>query len=317
MGNRSAADERRDPRRRPDEEPEVSVILPAFNPSQQQLAAAVASVLSQPNADIELIIVDDGSAVPLTTEHLSDGRIVLHRQDNAGVGAARQAGLNLARGQWVAFLDHDDTWLPGSLDRRLEVLKRQVPDVVGVLSAPIGPTEGGGEGPWFAVPDITRGQARRLSRVEYCDLQMRHGYFLLQGAVFRRDALSEIGGFDTSLVAGEDQDLLFRLLHRNHLVFLQEPSFRRMLPGMTADPTNSEMLAGNSYRMIRKQVDEVRRSWTPKEAAAFWAFHDACVRRCLRNARQSGDLRGASVLRRDLSVFRSARNLIAWIRSFV
>ena len=295
--------------------PAVSVILPTYNPAPALLQAAVASVLSQ-STHLELIVVDDGSLSPVTEALPGDARIRVHRQENGGVASARNAGLALAQGRFVAFLDDDDTWLPGSLARRVEVLERQPPEVVGVLSAPVGPRHDGGEGPWFAMDDLPIGQDRRLGRAEYCALQSAHGYFLWQGSLFHKYALDAAGGFDVDLFAAEDQDVLLRILHRQDLAFLQEPTFRRMKPSMTANPQNAGRIAWSSYRMVRKHVADVSQHWHAKDARAFWAHHDASVRRCLKLAHHAPASESAATLRAQFSK-PSARNLRSYFTSLI
>lgn len=92
--------------------PAVSVILPTFNRGDV-IGRAVASVQRQTFPDWELIIVDDGSSDGTADRiQTGDGRIVVHRQDNAGVYVARNNGLERARGRWITFLDSDDEWAP-------------------------------------------------------------------------------------------------------------------------------------------------------------------------------------------------------------
>jgi prepilin-type processing-associated H-X9-DG protein len=96
--------------------PKVSVITPVYN-GAQYLAIALDSLLAQTFADWELIVVDDGStdATPLVLEHYNDPRITRVRQANAGEAAARNNGLSRATGEYVAFLDSDDLYLPNAL----------------------------------------------------------------------------------------------------------------------------------------------------------------------------------------------------------
>lgn len=100
----------------------LSVIIPVFN-RQTAVARAVDSVLEQDVSDIEIIIVDDGSKPPiaLPVKYQSDDRIrlVAHAK-NGGAAAARNTGMRSARGAWIAFLDSDDRWLPGTLRPRLD-----------------------------------------------------------------------------------------------------------------------------------------------------------------------------------------------------
>lgn len=91
--------------------PIVTAIIPAFN-AEKTLLRAVTSILNQTCEDFELIIVDDGSVdnTLQLAQAIDDERVSTIAQTNQGPGAARNAGLSVARGQWVAFLDSDDEW---------------------------------------------------------------------------------------------------------------------------------------------------------------------------------------------------------------
>lgn len=94
----------------------ITVIIPVYN-GQRFLKAAIDSVLAQTLGDWELIVVDDGStdATPRILAEYQDPRIVKIRKDNGGESSARNAGLNRATGEYVAFLDADDLYLPNAL----------------------------------------------------------------------------------------------------------------------------------------------------------------------------------------------------------
>lgn len=96
--------------------PEISVVVPCYN-CAETIAQTVRSVTGQDFDDLELILVDDGSAdeTPALLQKLAaeDGRIRLHRQSNAGVSAARNQGIRLCRGRYLLFLDGDDLLAPG------------------------------------------------------------------------------------------------------------------------------------------------------------------------------------------------------------
>jgi glycosyltransferase involved in cell wall biosynthesis len=106
-------------------EPAVSVVMPVYQ-GREHLAAAIESVLAQTFELFELLVVDDGSTDGSSeiahTYTERDPRVHYRRQKNAGQGAARNAGIGVARGEAVAFLDQDDLWLPHKLARQLPLL---------------------------------------------------------------------------------------------------------------------------------------------------------------------------------------------------
>jgi glycosyltransferase involved in cell wall biosynthesis len=104
--------------------PLVSVIIPAYNPSAA-LREAVESALGQTHPSVEVIVVDDGSTADTSWVPAAyGGRIRYVRKANGGPASARNAGLALARGTYVAFLDADDVWEPGKLAAQVEAMER-------------------------------------------------------------------------------------------------------------------------------------------------------------------------------------------------
>ena len=101
--------------------PLVSVIIPAYN-SGPYLDEAVRSVIAQTFTDWECIVVDDGSTEDLSRVEKMDSRVRLIRQPNRGVSAARNNGILATSSEYVAFLDHDDLWFPGKLEKQAAIL---------------------------------------------------------------------------------------------------------------------------------------------------------------------------------------------------
>jgi len=104
--------------------PLFSVVIPVYNRADV-LGCAIRSVLAQDEQDFEIVVIDDGSKDdPQTALHaFADPRIRFHAQPNRGGGAARNAGIDLAQGRFVAFLDSDDVWLPGHLSAMRRLLE--------------------------------------------------------------------------------------------------------------------------------------------------------------------------------------------------
>jgi teichuronic acid biosynthesis glycosyltransferase TuaG len=106
----------------------VSIITPAYK-AERFIGDAIRSVQGQDHGDWEMVVVDDGS--PDGTSEVAkefarrDARIRLIRQENAGPAAARQRGLDEAKGRFVAFLDSDDYWMPGKLSRQLAFMSQR------------------------------------------------------------------------------------------------------------------------------------------------------------------------------------------------
>ncbi len=103
---------------------QVSVVITSHD-SGPFLARAVDSVLAQTFADYEIVVVDDGSAVPQPEIAEKDPRIRFVGQANQGVSIARNNGVAAAAGEYVAFLDHDDEWMPTKLATQLELIAEQ------------------------------------------------------------------------------------------------------------------------------------------------------------------------------------------------
>ena len=106
----------------------VSVIMPIYN-AEKYLADTLNSIFSQDYKDIEIVLVDDcskdNSANIIMEYQKEHPQIVYYLQEkNMGAGAARNKALELAKGQYVAFLDSDDIWLPDKINRQIELMKK-------------------------------------------------------------------------------------------------------------------------------------------------------------------------------------------------
>jgi glycosyltransferase involved in cell wall biosynthesis len=105
----------------------VSVVIPVYN-RQAQGERALRSAVGQPVDSMEVVVVDDCSAIPfaLPADLAADPRVrLLRHQTNRGAGATRDSGVAASRGDWIAFLDSDDVWLPGTLGPRLELAEHE------------------------------------------------------------------------------------------------------------------------------------------------------------------------------------------------
>lgn len=104
--------------------PEISVVMPAYN-AEKYITESISSVLIQSFTSWELIIINDGSTdytAELVKNFLTDRRVILINQQNQGVSAARNAGINAAKGKFITFLDADDTYAPENLQMKYDAI---------------------------------------------------------------------------------------------------------------------------------------------------------------------------------------------------
>ena len=113
----------------------ISVVIPLYN-KKEQVAHAIASVMAQTFPPLEIVVVNDGSThgSELVVEALTNPLIRLIHQENGGVSAARNKGIELATGDWIAFLDADDQWKPAFLET-MQLLANTYPQCKVVASA--------------------------------------------------------------------------------------------------------------------------------------------------------------------------------------
>jgi glycosyltransferase involved in cell wall biosynthesis len=115
------------------DQPEISVVIPTRDRRQLLESRALRSALDQESVDHEVVVVDDGSADDTTAflSSLGDRRVkVVRREESGGMAAARNAGIDAARGEWLAFLDDDDVWSPRKLRVQLDAAQAGNADFV-------------------------------------------------------------------------------------------------------------------------------------------------------------------------------------------
>ncbi|NBR82806.1 MAG: glycosyltransferase family 2 protein [Flavobacteriia bacterium] len=183
---------------------QISVLIPCLNCSSF-LQASLRSVREQSLPPMEVLLVDDGSSDDSAqrAKELMDGAsFPMHiiRQENRGLGAARNAGIQQVRGEWIALLDADDIWSADKLERMHEVLKGGDMDVVHHSMR----AQGGG---WN----------RRATSVQQMEDVLLRGHAPIPSASLIRTAVfQEVGGFseDRAHHGAEDLHLWIRLLSR-------------------------------------------------------------------------------------------------------
>jgi glycosyltransferase involved in cell wall biosynthesis len=183
---------------------------------------AIRSIQAQTLRDIEIIVVDDGStdgSASITEKHIAvDSRVRLVRQPNAGVAAARNVGLRLARSPWVALLDQDDVALPERLERQLGFVEAN-PDVAAL-----------GTYGWRIGRDghrLSVDEEGPVDRAHLAQLRASNQAIFLgaSSVLFARAVALQLGGFRSSFDGAEDTDLWTRIADEHVVLAVPEPLF--------------------------------------------------------------------------------------------
>lgn len=183
----------------------VSVIIPVYN-GAAEVRRAIDSALGQINATVEVIVLNDGSTDQTASVLAEYGdRIRAVNQQNRGLAGTRNNGIALATGEWVAFLDHDDYWLPEKLSLQLAAAKRTGFDVVY--------TNAGNFGDVARVADL-RSEPTLMAEGNLLQPLLMDNFIVVSSVMIRRTLIQETGGFDSSLPSVEDWDLWLKLSAR-------------------------------------------------------------------------------------------------------
>jgi glycosyltransferase involved in cell wall biosynthesis len=188
--------------------PLVSVIIPAYRVTPY-ISETLDSVLGQTFQDFEIIVINDGCPDTERLERVLQPyfpRIHYMRQANGGPGGARNAGLSAARGEYIAFLDGDDQWLPEYLATQVAYLREHPEvDVVYADAEIFGDDESRGVGKRFMDQCPSTGEVTLESLLtERC--------VVFISSLCRRSAIDRAGGFDAKLRGVEDFDLWLRIV---------------------------------------------------------------------------------------------------------
>jgi glycosyltransferase involved in cell wall biosynthesis len=268
----------------------VSVVIPAYN-AEPFIEATIASALGQDFDDLEIVVVDDGSSdrTRAVIAAIGSPRVRLLGGERRGVSAARNEGVRAGRGEYVAFLDHDDLWEPDKIRRQVAILDGDAG--AGLVFTQARPVEAGSGAAHGAIFPVLPDAARFLSRA-YENL-VHWNYIPLSAVMVRRAILGEHPGpFDPRYALSEDWDLWLRIaagLPEGGIAFIGEPLTRYVIqPGRAtsrmadlrledlaifeAQVGSHPWLERNDPRRVRRTREKLQRE------AAYWLLAEGRVR---------------------------------------
>jgi glycosyltransferase involved in cell wall biosynthesis len=226
------------------------VIIPAYN-TAPFISEALQSVFAQTFRDFEVIVINDGSP---DTEELkaviapNRRSIVYIEQENRGLAGARNTGIHAARGEFVAFLDSDDCWLPELLNEQLSLLRQDpMADLVYADAAIFGEHISG-----TSTSLMQSHRAPSEVPVTFESLLAERCQVIVTTAVARKQVLLDAGLFDEALQAVEDYDLWLRLAHRGARIRYQRKVLARYRIRSGSLSSSQTRMYQNLVRVLEK-----------------------------------------------------------------
>lgn len=241
-------------------EPIVSVIVPVYN-AEPYLERCVTSVLNQSYRSLELILVDDGSSdnsLRICEEYRrQDKRVILHHQENQGVSSARNAGMLLASGEYLTFVDADDALAPNAMETAVKLFKQHDADVVNYG--------------WNMIRENSNHLERVFGKTEVQDSipgvlkELLTHYSAYGGGypwnkVWRRDGTKGLLPFDVDLYYFEDLEWVVRMLLKvGKIVVCTECLYDYYIRenSVTRSPEQAERRELGYHHSIEKIIDDL------------------------------------------------------------
>jgi glycosyltransferase involved in cell wall biosynthesis len=208
----------------------ISVIIPTFNRAIQ-VQAALKSVLAQTYREFEVIVVDDGStdgtgeAIPTIISPQGTGgkQIRYFFQPNQGQSAARNKGIDEARGEWVAFLDSDDVWLPEKLEWQVRAIEQFKDKCCACITDARLVDNLGMDTTAFRESGKPYQETLGMDSEAVGNLVKCRDPFWVSTLLVRTDVVKQVGWFDPHIEYAEDHDFLFRLSLVTPFCYVNKP----------------------------------------------------------------------------------------------
>lgn len=244
----------------------ASVVIPLYN-KESYIIQTLRSVMNQTYANLECIIVDDGStdkSVEMVSKFISEHELPwrLISQMNSGQTKARNHGIRLARGEYIAFLDSDDLWPVNKIELQVEAMEKN-PNSVLILSSYAIFDEGS------SIPRIVRHKNSKKMNSRWLDMRGFGGGLESLG-LMRRETLDQVGFFDETLSTSSGLDLSLRLEKLGEIVLLKQLGlYYRISSGQWH--SNSVALKQDLRTLSQKQLHANQKDVSRfQEAYFFW-----------------------------------------------
>ena len=286
--------------------PLISVIIPVYN-GDKTIKQTIKSVLMQSFTDFEIIIINDGSrdSTLNIVSSISDSRIKIFSYDNAGISTSRNRGFSHSSGEFVSFLDADDLWTPDKLEAQLKALYAN-PEAAVAYSWVNYIDE---YGQFFRI-----GNHQTLNGNVYEKLLVHNLLENGSNPLIRRQALTEVGGFEPEFSSAADWDMWLRLAAGYPFVAVPSPQILYRMSGSSMS-SNILKMEAECLQLIENAFNHAPTSLQFLKKQSFDALYNYLTFKVLESPsnQQDGILAArffGQLVRNDLSVLRRPKPVL-------
>lgn len=230
----------------------ISVIIPSFNRAGT-VKRSVKSVLAQTVSDIEVIVIDDCSTddTAKVVKGIRDDRVRYHKlEKNSGACVARNKGIELSRGEYIAFQDSDDVWKKNKLEVQLRALRSSGADITFCSLSRHYP---GDAGKPAVFPDVKEDKDRFVTHRELCS----RSWVSTQTILAKRHVFENCV-FDPLVKKGQDFDWIVRASKEHSVYFVRTPLVEQYLQNDSISMKGAKSIVESRQYFLRKYEDELR-----------------------------------------------------------
>ena len=251
--------------------PLVSVVIPTYNRTQQTIAA-IESVLAQTYSNFEIVVVDDGSTDGsdqtiqqfIRQKTNSGSQIRFFRQPNQGASVTRNTGIAKARGEYIAFLDSDDSWELEKLEYQMRALEQFKNECAVCFTDARLVNNSGMDISSFQAHGRNYKQVIGIDRDAAKSLAQSFSGFWVSSLLVRSDIVRQIGGFSPDVSFVEDRDLHFRLSLVTSIAYVNKQLIRT---DRTPSPAGSAIRPWDRVEVQFRQQERMLEKWLKMDPA--------------------------------------------------
>jgi GT2 family glycosyltransferase len=241
-------------------QPLISVVIPAHN-AESFLCTAIDSVVSQTYPLIEIIIVDDGSvdATAKLALDYQDARLIVLQKENGGAGSARNLGIEHAKGEYIAYLDADDFWMPDKLARQIQLMQENMNIGFTSTATKVQSITGEFLNYWLC-PEVSTSSF--LETLFLCTAAVAGS---ASSVMVRKDLQLKVGFFDESMRGQEDTDMWLRLSAAGEYACIPE-----VLTVVQKRPASRSTHLSSMRDSMMRMMKKNRHLLPAEKRGAFW-----------------------------------------------